>query len=133
MNTAPEAYLRVGNLVSHSVRLGPCKQFSRPERPVRDKHSSLFSPFINYEEKGFITLAAEGVTTLMIACQQGLEHDVRNIIRKKVGQPIYLKKKSANVRENVFILIALNVRGFKTSSLLKHSRLITTVYLKLLG
>ncbi len=28
----------------------------------------------------------------MIACQQGLEHDVRNIIRKKVGQPIYLKK-----------------------------------------
>ena len=27
----------------------------------------------------------EGVTTLMIACQQGLEHDVRNIILKKVG------------------------------------------------
>ncbi len=35
------------------------KHYTRLERFAKDKHSSLFGPFVSYEEKGFVNVAPE--------------------------------------------------------------------------
>jgi hypothetical protein len=57
--TTPEKMFNLGSLQPYS-------EMTRLEKLARDKHSSLLQKFINYGEKGFITLGSGGANIMKL-------------------------------------------------------------------